>query len=57
MMMLGHIYAKHIDANNMVGTIPPELAALESLTLLSLGSNGLYGTIPTEIGLLGRLDL
>ena len=40
------------DSNNINGTIPSELAALEFLDQLFLQSENLVGTIPTELGAL-----
>lgn len=36
--------------NNLVGTIPPELALLPYLRMLVLDENQLSGTVPTQIG-------
>lgn len=41
--------------NNLVGTIPPEIGDLSSLTNLELRSNHLYGSLPPEFGQLTNL--
>ena len=43
-------------ANNLNGTVPSELSAMESLEVLRLHTGGLHGTIPASIGHLGRLE-
>ena len=45
-----------LNANNLTGSIPPELGNLTSLRKLWLGSNNLTGSIPTELGSLARLE-
>lgn len=39
----------NLTENNIRGTIPPEIAALENLITLDLGRNNLEGTIPNSI--------
>lgn len=39
----------NLTANNIQGTLPSEIAALENLITLDLGRNGLGGTIPVSI--------
>ena len=39
----------NLTANNIRGTIPPEIAALENLITLDLGRNNMEGTIPDAI--------
>ncbi len=46
-----------LGTNNLVGSIPPELANLTSLTVLDLGFNGLGGSIPPETGNLAALEV
>ena len=45
------------DDNNLVGTIPSELAQLTSLEELDLGTNILTGPIPSDLGLLPNLSI
>lgn len=46
-----------LDANNLAGYIPNQIAMLTSLKTLSIGFNaGLNGPIPTQIGRLSRLE-
>ena len=41
--------------SQLVGSLPPEIGLLTSLTLLDLSNNTFTGTLPTEIGLLSSL--
>ena len=51
----GRVLALYLVRNNLVGSIPPELAQLPSLVSVSLDFNRLEGTIPPELGNLSRL--
>ncbi|KAM7254288.1 hypothetical protein ACFE04_031970 [Oxalis oulophora] len=46
-----------LQANQIFGSIPPEIGLLSNLTTLNLSSNFLNGTISPEIGKLGSLGL
>jgi Leucine-rich repeat (LRR) protein len=46
----------NLTENNIRGTIPPEIAALESLITLDLGRNNLEGTIPNTIATMEDLS-
>ncbi|NJN68387.1 MAG: hypothetical protein HC884_17570 [Chloroflexaceae bacterium] len=46
----GHVVGLELSANEMEGSIPPELGGLTHLTELSLGSNQFSGAIPPELG-------
>ena len=50
------LFIANPDHNNLTGTIPSELSAAKSLTLLSFQGNGLTGTIPSELGSLPILE-
>jgi len=43
------------DDNEVTGTIPTEIGALDELKELYLGENELTGTIPSELGLLDEV--
>jgi len=45
----------NLSENNLVGTIPNELALLSNLSWLDLSVNSLTGTIPSQLGLLSNL--
>ncbi len=51
----GHVTAITLQANNLVGSIPPEIGNLTELTILVLYTNQLTGVIPPEIGNLTKL--
>lgn len=51
----GVVRAVDLIQNDLIGTIPHELAALNSLQLLAFPYNCIYGTIPSEIGSLRHL--
>jgi len=51
----GHVAEIALSSNNLVGTIPTEIAGLTQLTHLDLGLNDLSGGIPPEIGSLTQL--
>ena len=53
----GRVIRLSLDANNLTGTIPPELGGLANLYRLSLGKNNLTGTIPPELGGLISLEV
>ncbi|KAL3795124.1 hypothetical protein HJC23_007352 [Cyclotella cryptica] len=44
-----------LDGHELTGTMPPEIAGLQYLKQLSLGSNSFYGTLPSELGKLTSL--
>jgi hypothetical protein len=52
-----NIYVQSIDLmfNNLVGSIPTQIALLSSLRVLNLNGGDLSGTIPTEIGIMKNL--
>lgn len=47
----------YLGANDLTGSIPPELSNLSTLWYLSLHSNRLSGTIPPELGNLPELQV
>ena len=49
------VYALTLEANNLIGEIPPELGDLASLGILHLYANRLIGEIPPELGNLTNL--
>eukprot|EP00569_Conticribra_weissflogii_P008638 CAMPEP_0171366458 /NCGR_PEP_ID=MMETSP0879-20121228/5407_1 /TAXON_ID=67004 /ORGANISM="Thalassiosira weissflogii, Strain CCMP1336" /LENGTH=858 /DNA_ID=CAMNT_0011874277 /DNA_START=98 /DNA_END=2674 /DNA_ORIENTATION=+ len=52
----GVVIGLELGRNNLVGEIPPEIAGLEYLKILSLHQNCIYGTIPSELGALSHLE-
>ena len=52
----GRVVRLELDANNLAGPIPPEIAHLTQLRRLTLAENVLDGSIPPEIGSLSLLD-
>ena len=52
----GRIIVIKLNANNLAGTIPPEIGDFVSLISLNLQNNNLYGSIPKEIGDLTKLS-
>ena len=52
----GRVTKLWLYANNLTGTIPPELGSLANLYNLSLSTNNLTGTIPPELGSLANLE-
>ena len=52
----GRVDSVGLRGNNLSGSIPPELGALDSLVYLDLGRNELEGRIPWELGALRRLS-
>ena len=52
----GRVVRLELDANNLAGPIPPEIAHLTQLRRLTLADNTLDGSIPPEIGRLSLLD-
>ena len=53
----GRVTTLWLEANNLSGTIPAELAGLSRLEFLHLAGNALSGSIPAELGQLSSLDL
>lgn len=51
----GRVEELHLPGNNLRGSLPAEISALEKLKRLVLFGNGLAGYIPPEIGQLGNL--
>ena len=51
----GRVIGLRLEQNGLAGVIPPELARLDRLEVLSLGDNGLTGPIPVELGDLAEL--
>ena len=51
----GRVVSLFLNANGLVGSIPPELGGLTKLRELELGSNALTGGIPHELGNLTNL--
>ena len=51
----GRVAGLDLAYNQLTGEIPPELANLTSLTLLSLWGNQLSGEVPAELGNLSNL--
>ena len=51
----GRVSSIWLPANDLTGSIPPELGALTGLTTLLLMSNNLTGSIPPELGALTGL--
>ncbi len=52
----GHVKWLHLSSNQLIGTVPVELADLTTLRSLDLGGNQLNGSIPTELGSLTNLN-
>ncbi len=52
---MGRVTRLELEANNLTGSIPREIAALERLEYLSLRGGSLSGSIPPELGSLRRL--
>jgi hypothetical protein len=52
----GHIIRFDLPHNNVTGTLPWELAGLESLQFFNAPSNNLKGQLPTQLGLLTELQ-
>ena len=52
----GRVSELDLEANNLVGPIPPELSRLKRLRELNLIRNGLAGAIPPELGTLANLE-
>lgn len=52
-----HVVSLELDANNLVGQIPPEIKALTKLEVLDLRDNQLSGSIPPELGKLTKLTV
>jgi len=53
----GRVRRLQLAANNLTGTIPPELADISLLSTVRLGNNSLAGPIPTGLGRLSSLWL
>ncbi len=51
----GHVNTINLNANQLTGTIPPEIANLPSLFALLLQHNQISGSIPPELGSLASL--
>ena len=51
----GRVRRLEVDANQLVGEIPPELGCLSDLRKLYLVANSLMGEIPPELGNLSKL--
>jgi hypothetical protein len=51
----GSVTNLELNANNLSGSIPPELGALSNLGYLGLGDNQLSGPIPPQLGNLSNL--
>jgi Leucine-rich repeat (LRR) protein len=49
------LFGNHSVADNLAGTLPPEISKLEALPIHSLSDNQLKGTIPSKLGNLGEL--
>ena len=52
----GRVTGLNLDANNLVGRIPPELGDLSSLKALDLSTNALAGGVPAQLGRLAALE-
>ena len=52
----GNVIELELYRNNLVGSIPPELGGLASLSRLQLASNHLSGPIPAELAELSKLS-
>ncbi|MDE0260421.1 MAG: hypothetical protein OXR82_18795 [Gammaproteobacteria bacterium] len=52
----GNVIELELYRNNLIGTVPPELGGLTSLTRLQLASNHLSGPIPAELAELSNLS-
>ena len=52
----GRVVGLELDANNLVGSIPPQIALLSQLRRLTLADNALDGGIPPEIANLSLLS-
>jgi len=52
----GRVTQVSLDNNNLDGSIPPGIAELTELSILTLPQNNLIGTIPSELGNLSKLS-
>lgn len=52
----GRVVRLNLSANNLRGTLPPELANLNKLSILRLGDNRLSGAIPATLGAATALE-
>jgi hypothetical protein len=53
----GRFVSLHLDQNGLLGTIPPELALLRDLHVLSLSQNHISGTIPVSLSRMTNLQV
>ena len=53
----GRVYAIELQNNNLVGTLPEQLAELKALKVLNLASNKISGSIPECYGQMQSLSL
>ena len=52
----GRVVSLNLGANNLQGSVPPELADLANLVVLELFGNNLSGPVPPELGKLANLQ-
>lgn len=55
--LFGNVWDITLESNRLTGTLPPDLANLNSLSTLNLSHNQLSGGLPRELGNLTQLSL
>ncbi|XP_031260881.1 LRR receptor-like serine/threonine-protein kinase EFR isoform X1 [Pistacia vera] len=52
----GRVTILNLESQNLVGSLPPSIGNLTSLTAFNLGNNSFHGEVPPEIGRLQHLQ-